>query len=574
MHYLKMNIFSFLKSIAFISKYTCKVSIFTMLSTLPFYVIAQQNNMDSISNLPYEQLDKYFEKYNIDTSIDLKYARAYLNKAKKDQDTLRIANAFFHLSRCYTDSMSLYYTDSVILFTKEKNYDLYPERGYLLKANYLSYKGNYEEAIKFYYTTHEISIRKNNKLYQYTSKFNIAALKNRLGYTREALGIFKEYATFIETHPVQNQKQLLSISLLNIGTAYFYLGKTDSAEIVIKRGLTLSHSMEDTYLYPNFLILSGANLYKLKKYKRAIDSLNKGKKYFNEQVNIMISNMYLGKTYYALKDYEKAIGYLTSIDSFLVKSGNIELELLETYPVLIEHYKNKKDIEKQLIYTERLLHLDSLYDRKYHNSINLINRRFNIPELVKSREELLKELQQKALSSKRNMYLLLLTCILALLAMAYFIARNRVYKKRFKKVISNAPGKAYEVTVTNKNTADIDESLISEILMKLKKFESSNKFTNKNLTLTALAKELKTNNRYLSKIINENKGCNFANYINDLRLEFAIGKLKTDEKFRAFTIKAIAGEAGFKTAQSFSLTFYKRTGIYPSYFLQQLQKIN
>ncbi len=56
-------------------------------------------------------------------------------------------------------------------------------------------------------------------------------------------------------------------------------------------------------------------------------------------------------------------------------------------------------------------------------------------------------------------------------------------------------------------------------------------------------------------------------------MEFAIEKLKTDEKLQAFTIKAIAEEVGFKTARSFSLIFHKRTGIYPSYFMKQLHKL-
>ena len=48
--------------------------------------------------------------------------------------------------------------------------------------------------------------------------------------------------------------------------------------------------------------------------------------------------------------------------------------------------------------------------------------------------------------------------------------------------------------------------------------------------------------------------------------------LITSEKLRKYTIKAIAGEFGFNTSESFSKAFYKKHGIYPSYFLSRLEK--
>ena len=37
---------------------------------------------------------------------------------------------------------------------------------------------------------------------------------------------------------------------------------------------------------------------------------------------------------------------------------------------------------------------------------------------------------------------------------------------------------------------------------------------------------------------------------------------------------AIAQEVGFNNSESFSKAFYKKTGIYPSYFIKQLEKEN
>ncbi|RKN13156.1 AraC family transcriptional regulator, partial [Aquimarina sp. AD1] len=59
---------------------------------------------------------------------------------------------------------------------------------------------------------------------------------------------------------------------------------------------------------------------------------------------------------------------------------------------------------------------------------------------------------------------------------------------------------------------------------------------------------------------------------NELRIDFVVEKLKSDSKFRKYTIKAIANDIGFNTTDAFSRSFHKKTGIFPSFFLKQLEK--
>ena len=87
-----------------------------------------------------------------------------------------------------------------------------------------------------------------------------------------------------------------------------------------------------------------------------------------------------------------------------------------------------------------------------------------------------------------------------------------------------------------------------------------------------LSKSLSTNSNYLSKIINFYKGKNFSSYISDLRIDYCVEKLKTDEIFIKYSIKAIAFDIGFNNTESFSKAFYKKTGIYPSFFIKELEK--
>ncbi|QPQ53876.1 helix-turn-helix domain-containing protein [Chryseobacterium indologenes] len=71
---------------------------------------------------------------------------------------------------------------------------------------------------------------------------------------------------------------------------------------------------------------------------------------------------------------------------------------------------------------------------------------------------------------------------------------------------------------------------------------------------------MKTNTNYLSETINTHKGKNFATYLNDLRIDFALNRLIKDKKFRAYKVPVIAEELGYNNAQAFSLAFKKKNG--------------
>ena len=122
------------------------------------------------------------------------------------------------------------------------------------------------------------------------------------------------------------------------------------------------------------------------------------------------------------------------------------------------------------------------------------------------------------------------------------------------------------------NNLSISKDIISNVLQKLEIFEKKKEFTNLKLTLHSLAKESNTNANYLSKIVNHYKEMNFPAYLNELRINYALELLKENKIIRKYTIKAIANEVGFNTAESFSNAFYKKTGLKPSYYIQELNK--
>lgn len=123
---------------------------------------------------------------------------------------------------------------------------------------------------------------------------------------------------------------------------------------------------------------------------------------------------------------------------------------------------------------------------------------------------------------------------------------------------------------TKKNT--ILKETEDQILVKLKRFESSKRFINKDISLAVLAGQLDSNTKYLSEIINTHYNVNFNTYINRLRINYIIEKLKTDPNFINYKISYLAENCGFSSHSSFATVFKSVTGISPVKFIELLNQ--
>jgi AraC-like DNA-binding protein len=112
------------------------------------------------------------------------------------------------------------------------------------------------------------------------------------------------------------------------------------------------------------------------------------------------------------------------------------------------------------------------------------------------------------------------------------------------------------------------------ILNKLKRFENSKRFNNKDISLSVLAGQFDTNTKYLSEIINSHYSMNFNTYINKLRINYIVEKLKTDPNFMNYKISYLAENCGFSSHSSFATVFKSITGISPIKFIELLNNEN
>jgi len=123
--------------------------------------------------------------------------------------------------------------------------------------------------------------------------------------------------------------------------------------------------------------------------------------------------------------------------------------------------------------------------------------------------------------------------------------------------IKNAP--KYEKSTLTPARA---ETYLNKLLQLM---ETEKLFTNSDLKLQDLAHKLNLSPHHLSQIINERRGQNFFDFLNQYRIEEAKKYLHDTEK-QNYTILSIALEVGFNNKASFNTAFKKHTGMTPSQF--------
>jgi AraC-like DNA-binding protein len=113
-----------------------------------------------------------------------------------------------------------------------------------------------------------------------------------------------------------------------------------------------------------------------------------------------------------------------------------------------------------------------------------------------------------------------------------------------------------------------DEGLLEEWKPKILSLLHNEKiYEDPELSLTQMAKHLKTNPSVLSKTINQGFQLNFNDFINNYRIEAVKEKLQAGEQ-KTQTLLGIAYDCGFNSKATFNRAFKKVTGTSPKEWLE------
>lgn len=572
MIYLRWNSFSILFLIAF--------------------ALSAQNADKKLYRSTYDELHNLYFSNTDKPQLQLKYAEAYLQKANAENINIRKAKAYYQFAILYYNKdlkKSITYLDSVIKYSQNSGDKFFPAAAYCEKADLLRSKFRFKEAMASYKLA-EKSALENNLDYYYVVREYIAIAKSEdLEEYQEALEIYKECYNYYKKTDYRVGKYAKDFQnvLFGIADCFKSLQNTDSTSYYNQLGLRESVITKNEHYKYLFILNEGANQVLKKNYNHALDSIHKALPkmiLYNDTGNILASYYYMGKAYAGLGKKEKAAASFIKVDSIYRITKEISNEFLGGYPYLINYYKNTGDKENQLKYVTSYMQIDSTLQKNYRELNKLLNKEYDTPRLLSEKENLIASLKSDKKSTYWGFGILLVISLGLGTFGIYQYQIKKLYRSRFEKIIKeaknsknpkNSDNKTDDKNIianeTNKSEdIGIVQELVNQILEKLNHFEIKQEFLTQNITVHSLSQVFETNSKYLSKIVNVYKQKSFTQYINDLRIDYALTQLKEDNKLRKYTIQALALEFGFNSAESFSSAFYKKTGIKPTYFIKEL----
>lgn len=394
-----------------------------------------------------------------------------------------------------------------------------------------------------------------------------------LSFYNEANKIIKEIEESLVNIKDEESKFIVEALLnLEIGKILYKKGKYNEALQLLKPNLEKTSDN-----YPEFKMWGNVSLGKC--YLKT-NNIALSKKYFENALEITKNND-LGNSYIKLyifnglaavafkeKEYDKAIKLLSQSYSHAIVLNNILLQV-ETIEMLKENFLAKNDIQNYKLYSAKFTEISGKFDTLNQEAVNTV---FN----------LISEEQESEFSRKESFYYNVEYALLTILILLFIYFAIRFWRQ-FQKT-SRLQDIINYLQITRNNFLDkipfkkekpkkmlIPKDTEELILNKLKKFETSKKYTSKDISLAVLAGQFDTNTKYLSEVINSHYQVNFNTYINKLRVNYIIEKIKKDPNFMNYKVSYLAEFCGFSSHSSFATVFKSITGLSPITFIDLIK---
>ena len=408
------------------------------------------------------------------------------------------------------------------------------------------------------------------------------------GDTDKAIDIRKKSVAFYENKPIDSiytasaKKTDLVARYSQLAGSYLKIEQLDSAKHyvgLISKMVTDDDSCNLRTLY----VIKGQIDFHEKRYSEAKKNFRAASLLCdpNDPLMDLRMNYDFGKIEHAQGNFKEAREILQkALDNYDVKPSE-EGFMDNYYKLLADSYKETGDLEKANYYFEKYIVSTSQFD-KIKSEVKASTR---AQEISKFRNEL-KTLEAEKEEKQNLLNYLFLGASIIILALLFILLRFYKTKKKneakFESLLRKMKTSSEEDfdiidtkddVLEEKNTSDVPEEIKLQILDGLKKLEKQEYFLKQDCNSYNVAKKINTNTSYLSKVINSHYGKNFNTYINDLRINYTILRLKNDVIFRSYSIQSIAEEVGYKSADSFTKYFKKDTGLNPSFYIKEIKNI-
>jgi len=455
-----------------------------------------QRDHESLMHMSYaELLDSIYAKQDHNPNYAKDLCHIYLRRSKADGEIIKTARAYYLLSGFYQAQPDIHisYLDSSIEASKSYGHTAFPSIAYLSKGVFLENKGQLLQAIESHVLAEKHAARAENNTLLFYAKFNIGTLKKRVKKYKEAKRLFRECLEF----DINKNGQIDSAKYLNDKSFYEYAHIKEQYLFVLNKGVFASYDNEHKQATT---ILDSI---------RTILNNEKGPFEFDKNYYVILANYYHGYSSKKLKNINQAIVSWVGIDSIVQHNNYISYQSKKAYLGLINIFKENRDRENEIIYIDKYLRLDSLIADNLHLLDERIIEDYDRPAIIQQKQEIQDDLNKEI--KKRNQLQLggLLIGLILIIIIGYYAIRHKKYKNRLKILLEkNETLKKTPLQIPIKQSENnieglkIESSVIEDILQKLDKFEQSQGFLQRDITLTRLAEIFKTNTKYLSTVVN------------------------------------------------------------------------
>ena len=510
-------------------------------------------------------LRQSYKENSIDTLKAQAISEIFLKKAKEFQDSLKICEGYHLWSKITPLNTSRIYCDSIIKINKKFRTPKFLCSAYIYKGRFLYESDKYTEALDLFLKAQKIAVVIDDLKNQIVLNVYIGCIKE-LYSDKSAITHYKGSYRLIEENELSDDyfKNVKVRTLLNIANYYIKYKKIDSAEFYNLKSLELMLSINQKEKYYNYYlgIKSDIDTYH-DKFHKSIDNLKKISQIAsnkNESKLLFVSRLKnLGYNYFDTDRIDLALACFHKIDSLNNLKPMVHNDVYEAYVMMSKIYKIRKDQTMNALYSQKALMLNSKLKESITNVNVKINKEFYLSNQMLKFNRKINDLK------KENLNNFFLFGGLIMLFIVFFVGLF-YYNKRKNKIKNSSKTDLFHQKKLSKEMA---QKIINQIDL----FIKNEDYLKPNLNLEKSAKIFGTNPKYLSQYINHSMQTNFNSFVNDLRIEYAVKKIKEDENFRNKSIKTIALEIGFTNPDSFSKTFCKKTSKYPSVYIKEIKLI-
>ncbi|WP_160114749.1 helix-turn-helix domain-containing protein [Aquimarina sp. AU474] len=438
-----------------------------------------------------------------------------------------------------------------------------------------------QKALDAYYTSLELAKSTNNVGEEMNANSGLVLVYKKTKQYEKALQVSRQMLKSINNSTFRDTKYHVNI-IATGSEVYLDTEKYDSVLHYVEQGIAISKSLDYKEGLVDLYIKKGMVFYHQEQYEEALTYLFKAEELLqqheikNKFYPTVNSAYFVASCYYKQSLYDRAIERLLGNIDAADQDDLFKLPVLQSHLLLANCYAEKEEYKNALYWNNAYAQLNEAFHNRKDKTVDKIYQ--NEAQVL---EEGIAQLQQQQAQSERiKAYaygIAIFLFALLLLGVFVYVKKQRANAKTFNQLITKIDileAKEKEMQTKDSNTREIviDDDKVAHVIKGLTKLESQEFYLRSDCNLRSVAKKVKTNATYLSKIINMHEQKNFNEYINDLRIDYALKRLKNDRKFRSFSIKSIATEIGYKSDYSFAKHFKSKTGLNPSYYIKNIEK--